>query len=68
MVTFLNVVFSRPSASELLKNPFFKKAKVGKGNETRIAFITFLKQGKDFIKEVVIGNGPSLAARAAKVL
>lgn len=40
----------RPSATELLKHPFFKKAK-----------------NKEFIKEVVLGDAPSLAARAKKV-
>ncbi|XP_019857619.1 PREDICTED: serine/threonine-protein kinase OSR1-like [Amphimedon queenslandica] len=40
----------RPSATELLKNPLFKKAK-----------------GKEFIKEVVLGNAPSLSSRATKV-
>jgi serine/threonine-protein kinase OSR1/STK39 len=40
----------RPTATELLKSQFFKKAK-----------------GKEFVKEVVVGNGPSLAARATKV-
>lgn len=39
------------SAGELLKLPFFKKAK-----------------NKDFIKEVVLGDAPSLQARAKKVL
>ena len=40
----------RPSASELLKFPFFKKAK-----------------NKEFIKEIVLGDAPSLQSRARKV-
>ena len=42
--------YSRASASELLKLPFFKKAK-----------------GKEFIKEVVLGDAPNLQSRAKKV-
>lgn len=40
----------RPSASELLKHPFIKKAK-----------------NKEFLKDVVLGDAPSLTSRAKKV-
>ena len=40
----------RPSACELLKHPFFKKAR-----------------NKEFVKEVVLGDAPSLQSRAKHV-
>ncbi len=41
---------TRPSAAELLKHPFFKKAR-----------------NKEYVKDVVVGDAPSLASRAKKV-
>ena len=46
----LYLYITRPSASELLKHPFFKKAK-----------------SKEFVREVVLGDAPSLQARARSV-
>lgn len=46
----LQYFLPRPSASELLKFQFFKKAK-----------------DKDFLKEVILGDTPSLQSRGRKV-
>lgn len=49
MSLFFILIF-RPSACELLKHPFFKKAR-----------------NKEFVKEVVLGDAPSLQSRAKHV-